>query len=220
VIRNLVKRQIDPYTRVVAALPPNATVVDVGCGNHSPKRHRELRPDLRYYGVDVQRYNLDAEDDRAAARILILSRENFSVELGAALGREMADLVTLKHVIEHLDRPIETLLAAAALVKPAGRMFLSFPSEESVGFPGGLNFRADATHVWLPRRDEISRALRSAGLALETFEPNWRHPLLSAVGALEYGYQKARQRIFDTEIGASPFLWSLFGFETVVVARR
>ena len=221
-VRLWAKQRIDPYTRLVLSLARGAVVVDIGCGNHSPSRHRGIRPDLRYYGVDIERYNLDAEDDRAAVQILILPRVGYADALRAALGDSMANLVTMKHVIEHLDQPLSTLASVVRLLKPGGRIFLSFPSEQSLHTPsaqGSLNFHDDLSHVWLPRVGELVETLRAAGLVVESVASAWGHPVLSAIGALEYCAQRLRQLVRGGPLVSSPFLWSLFGFESVIVAR-
>ena len=222
-MRAWAKRHLDPYARLVLSLPAGARLVDVGCGNHSPSRHRRLRPDLRYIGVDIERYNLDEEDDRAAERIVILPRDGYADRLLAELGEASADVVTMKHVIEHLDAPLPTLATVVRLLKPRGQIFLSFPSENSPNLPsaqGSLNFHDDPTHVWLPRVSEIVDALRTAGLAVEMVAPSWGHPVLSAIGVVQYGAQRLRQIAFGRPLVSSPFLWSLFGFESIVIARR
>jgi SAM-dependent methyltransferase len=221
--RRWAKQQLQPYAKLVASLPSNARVVDIGCGNHSPSDHKRLREDIHYTGVDIQRYALDAGDDRAADRIVILARETYDRDLIAQLGEGCADLVTMKHVIEHLDAPLDTLRTCVRLLAPGGRIYLAFPSERSATAPsadGTLNFHDDATHVWLPDVDQIAGVLTACGLTIETQIRAWSHPLLSAVGAIEYGAQRARQAIRGGRLRSSPFLWSLFGFEAIVIARR
>jgi ubiquinone/menaquinone biosynthesis C-methylase UbiE len=217
------KKLIDPYTKVLMALEPGATVIDIGCANHSPKHHKEIRPDIIYNGVDIDRSTLDAEDERAASQIIILPPSKFAPSLEAAFGSSRADLVTMKHVIEHVDDPFATLRAAVRLLKPGGRLYLAFPSEKSVHAPsarGTLNFYDDPTHVWLPDVQTILRTIKEHSVTVELSVTGWGHPLLSTIGFFEYRIQRMRQRLWGTPLVSSPFLWSLFRFETIIVARR
>ena len=221
-VRLVFKKLIDPYAKVLMTLQPGAMVIDIGCANHSPKHHKEIRPDIVYTGVDIDRTTLDAEDERAASQIIILSPETFAPSLEAAVGPSRADLVTMKHVIEHVDDPFGTLRVAIKLLKQGGTLFLSFPSEKSVHLPsarGTLNFHDDPTHVWLPDLQAILRTIKENNLTVEMAVSGWGHPILSAAGFVEYRVQRIRQLLWGTPLVSSPFLWSLFGFETIVVAR-
>jgi ubiquinone/menaquinone biosynthesis C-methylase UbiE len=222
-LRLAIKKRIDPYTKVLTALRPGATVIDIGCANHSPKNHKEIRPDIVYNGVDIDRSTLDAEDERAASQIVILPPSTFAPGLEAAFAPSRADLVTMKHVIEHVDNPFGTLRVAIRLLNAGGLLYLAFPSEKSLHSPsaqGTLNFYDDPTHVWLPDVQAILRTLKEHNLTVETLVTGWGHPLMSAVGFFEYRAQRMRQTLWGTPLVSSPFLWSLFGFETIVVARR
>src|SRR5215469_13977980 len=86
-----------PYARCLMQLPAGARVLDIGCGNHSPSRTKQLRRDIHYTGADVQEYNLDAADRQAADELLLLPAQRFAHELGARLAGRSFDLIYLKH---------------------------------------------------------------------------------------------------------------------------
>ena len=218
-----VQSNTHPYYRLLRSLGRGASVVDIGCGNHSPKRHKYLRPDIRYVGVDIQRYNLDTHDERLADRIVIVRREHFAADVLELVGERSADLVALKHVIEHVEDPPRTISAAARLLKPGGRIFLAFPAEHTPTLPsaiGTLNFYDDPTHKWLPRLTDIRGVPTATGLEIETVIAGWSHPALSAVGAVEYAFKRALKWVSGAPLVSSWFLWSLFKFESIVIARR
>ena len=66
------------YPHRIAAVRPwlksaRPRLLDIGCGNHSPRITKTYLPQCEYHGVDNRRWNRDAEDDRL--RILTSGRE-------------------------------------------------------------------------------------------------------------------------------------------------
>ena len=121
-------------------LPSNAHILDVGCGdgrllgNFSKVGFRNL------HGIELP--------GRAAERAARIPGVNLhlgtleSIDLPAA----SFDLITLVHVYEHLPAPRDTLDRLARLIKPGGRLFLSFPNISSwqARFARGHWFHLDA----------------------------------------------------------------------------
>lgn len=57
------------------SLPAGAQVLDVGCGNNSPRNAKVLRPDIVYTGLDVGDYNQQGSPGYANAYVVVSSSE-------------------------------------------------------------------------------------------------------------------------------------------------
>lgn len=196
------------------ALPAGAQVLDVGCGNNSPRDAKVLRPDLVYTGLDVGDYNQQDSIHYADAYILV-PPAGFASAIAAHEGR--FDAVVSSHNLEHCDDPAAVLQAMSAALRPGGVMFLAFPCEASVRFPrrrGSLNFFDDATHQAVPRWDDVLETLRSCGVTLVYTSRRYRPKLLASVGLLLEPLGSLLGR--NMPAGST---WALYGFESVVWAR-
>jgi SAM-dependent methyltransferase len=197
------------------SLPPGAAVLDVGCGNNSPRDAKILRPDLFYTGLDVGDYNQQDAAHYADAYVIVPPAD-FAGAIAAHAGR--MDAVVSSHNLEHCDDPAAVLQSMALALRPGGRLYLAFPCEESLGFPrrrGCLNFFDDASHRTVPRWESITAALRSAGIAFEHATRRDRPWLLAAVGLMlePLGWLLGR----NMPAGST---WALYGFETIIWGRR
>ena len=198
----------------IRSCPPGARLLDVGCGNNSPRYTKEIRPDLVYTGLDVGDYNQAEPAAAFADRYLVVPPERFAAAIEAERGA--MDAVVSAHNLEHcLDMPA-TLAAMAGALAPGGRLFLAFPCEASARFPsrdGCLNFFDDATHRRLPRFDDVLAGLRGAGLEGTVAIPRYR-PGVHVLAGLRHEWRSRRER------RVLEGTWALWGFESVVWARR
>jgi SAM-dependent methyltransferase len=197
------------------SLPPGARVLDVGCGNNSPRDAKILRPDLVYTGLDVGDYNQQHSIHYADAYLVVPPAE-FAHAIAAHAGR--MDAVVSSHNLEHCEDPAAVLAAMVAALRPGGRLYLAFPCEESVGFPrrrGTLNFFDDGSHKEVPRWDEVLATLRGRGVTLEYACKRYRPMLLACAGLLlePLGWLLGR----NMPAGST---WALYGFETLVWCRH
>jgi SAM-dependent methyltransferase len=159
-------------------------VLDIGCGGGAFLRSLGTRSG-RSAGID---HNADAIDRLAGQGVeaYVVSFDEFA---RAEAGR--FDVVTAFHVLEHIDEPVAAVEAAAACLRPGGRLFVSVPNRER-------SYRSDAEPLDCPphhvtRWSEIQlRALADrVGLAVRAveFEP----PDLSVVR--ELARRKAATRL-------------------------
>jgi SAM-dependent methyltransferase len=129
-------------------------ILDVGCGNHSPRITKCYLPSCVYHGVDNGRWNLDEQDDRCMDRFY---RLNIEAEGALAVVPDgQYDAALCSHVLEHLDKPYELISRIAAKVKPGGTLYVETPSPRSLRLPrthdgwlgvrGCLSFYDDETH--------------------------------------------------------------------------
>jgi SAM-dependent methyltransferase len=197
------------------SLAPGAAVLDVGCGNNSPRDAKVLRPDLVYTGLDVGDYN-QQDSIQYADTYVVVPPAGFAQAIAAHEGR--MDAVISSHNLEHCEDPSAVLAAMAAALRPGGRLYLAFPCEESVGFPsrrGTLNFFDDATHTAVPRWQSVVDDLRARGVTPDYACRRYRPALLACLGAALEPLGRLLRRNMP---GGST--WALYGFESVIWARR
>ena len=193
------------------SLPPGARVLDVGCGNNSPRDAKVLRPDLVYTGLDIGDYN-QQDSIRYADAYILVSPAEFAGAICAHGG--LMDAVVSSHNLEHCDDPVAVLDAMVAALRPGGRLFLAFPCEESVRFPrrrGSLNFFDDGSHTAIPDWKQVLNTLRTRGVTLDYVCKRYRPTLPASLGlALEpLGWLLRRNMP-----GGST--WALYGFESII----
>ena len=200
----------------IAAIVPDSeslTILDIGCGNHSPQYFRTRFPKAWYVGIDKGSYNNSCEDVRAADQLLDLDLEQSSL---ARLGERAFDVVILSHILEHLGSPMTILRDAAQRVAKGGMIYVAFPHPDSVGFPshkGTLNFFDDPTHVSVIDPGSVRALLIDCGLRVVYSErPRMARNLALMPIRLIIGWAIG--------LGAGPALWDLYGFEQVIVAKR
>jgi SAM-dependent methyltransferase len=201
------------------------TVLDVGCGNHSPSTFKASF-DVHYVGVDIAEYNLDANDQAAADELIILncSSEDYTSALSTALAGRRFDAITMRHVVEHLAQPVETVRVLAGLLDPTGVLFMSFPSRASATFPHGanstLNFHDDPGHVWLPDVEVLTEELRRTCQIERVIERNRGGVGVGAASWLIALPTLAWARLTQRPAHVNGHTWRAVGFETVLIARR
>jgi SAM-dependent methyltransferase len=197
------------------SLPPGTRVLDVGCGNNSPRETKTLRPDLVYTGLDVGDYN-QQDSIRYADAYIVVPPAEFADAI--ARHRGQMDAIVSSHNLEHCDDPAAVLNAMAAALRPGGWLYLAFPCEESVRFPkrvGSLNFFDDPTHKQVPRWDAVVGTIRDRGVNLVYASRRHRPKVLAALGLVLEPLSWVLGRSMPA--GAT---WALYGFESVVWGRR
>lgn len=198
------------------SLPPGARVLDVGCGNRSPRDAKILRPDLVYHGLDVADYNQGDASIAYADSYVVVPPEEFAAALARYEGQ--MDAVVSSHNIEHCIDPGAVVRGMARALRPGGRLFLAFPCEESVDFPsrkGTLNFFDDPTHREVPSWTTVLEQLRGSGLAIELTCRRYRPRLLFTIGWL----LEPLGRLASRNVPGSA-TWALYGFESIIWAHR
>ena len=145
-------------------------LLDVGCGNRSPSITKMLFPDVEYYGVDKQFYNLSTEDiEILENKFYKIDLENQSNLLDKALPDDFFDFIILHHVIEHIRNGLEVLDILSQKLNIGGGIYIEFPSVKSLGLPsmkGTLQFCDDPTHIRLYTIPEVANVLLARGFKI------------------------------------------------------
>lgn len=203
-------------TAFIQALPANAKVFDIGCGNRSAEQFKAIKSDLHYTGIDIGDYNQSSTSFVAMDNYICVPPEQFAQAI-ANVGTKF-DAVVSSHNIEHCDKPSEVISAMCSVLKPGGKLYFSFPSEATVNFPsrvGTLNFYDDPTHQKVPDFDMITRQLKDEGMNLDVVKRRNRPLVHSAAGLLMEPWSALTKKV-DSK-GA---IWALWGFESVIWASR
>ena len=179
----LIARDLALVRSIARARP----VLDVGCGNGAFVRSCLDR--------DIDAIGVEAFD----ASALIASRSGASVLQATGetlpLGTGAFDVVRLKEVLEHVQRPLDLASEMRRVLRPGGTLLCYVPTQWSQLYPFPANFYDDYTHVRAFSRVGLLRLLEDAGFAhieVEGYTPPlraWQRP----IGALA-------SRVF-------PFLW-------------
>ena len=195
------------------SLPDHARLIDIGCGNSSPMKAKMLRSDLVYIGLDVGDYNQTSPKD-FADQYLIVASSDFARAIGNF--ENQMDALISSHNIEYCDDPEAVLNQMLRTLKEGGRIYMSFPCEESTAFPkrrGTLNFFDDLTHYKLPQWDKILQSIQQAGFVIDFAAKRYRPLVLLLIGAiLEPVSAISRVTVLGT--------WELYGFESIIWATK
>lgn len=148
-----------------------ALILDVGCGNHSSRLAKTYFPLCRYHGVDKQRWNWNADDDKWTDRMYEIDLEQTGSLVQVPDGQY--DAVICSHVLEHLSNPYAVVLDLARKAKAGGVVYVEVPSERSLRLPracsgwwgihGCLNFYDDDSHKTFVKLDEVASILENNG---------------------------------------------------------
>jgi ubiquinone/menaquinone biosynthesis C-methylase UbiE len=135
----------------IKALPPNARILDVGCGPALIASFvKTVRPDVSVHGIDLVKH-----DD--LAEWVCFATVNLEVE-GIPYPANHFDLVLSRHVLEHLRNSTEAFGEMCRVTRAGGKLFVEAPSDRSTwfSFPWAQHWRLifsfydDPTHVGRP----------------------------------------------------------------------
>jgi SAM-dependent methyltransferase len=138
-------------------IPPEGSVLDVGCwGCHQVRIAEHLGlTRLKHYGVDYT--EIEEAPEGFQFRKADLNRGTLPFP------DDMFDFVVARHVIEHVERPVEFFGECVRVCKPGALLYFEAPSERSLWLPGmpyrhdqfySLSFFDDPTHCsrpWTPQ---------------------------------------------------------------------
>lgn len=195
------------------SLQNNARILDVGCGNNSPRFTKDIVPSCYYIGLDVGDYNQG--DDNPADEYVISSSEKFVSTIYKYA--DSVDAVISTHNIEHCDDRYGVVEAMAKSLNVGGKAYLSFPCADSVSFPnrvGTLNYFDDGSHVGDPPDfGKVISILVESGLSIVFASSRFQPPIHWILGL---GNEEQSAKDGDLKEG----IWCYWGFESIIVAER
>ena len=211
-----IREWVNPWGKMnfISELPFRARVLDVGCGNHSPLLTKKRRPDIYYVGLDISDCRQSGDSIVKADRYLLTGSEQLAAAI-EALSTDF-DAVISAHNLEHCIAPLAVLQAMLDRLLKGGRLYLSFPCEQSLNFPsrqGCLNFFDDPTHNKPPEYERVLQVIRENGFELKFATARYRPWLKFMIGLVE----EPMSGFFRKRLNGT---WALYGFESVICAER
>lgn len=172
---------------LIRTLPRRAPVFDVGCGNGG-------------FVAACLIHHIDAVGAEAFDASAAVAHGHGIPVLQAAgehlpVASEAFDVVRLKEVLEHVQRPLELAREMRRVLRPGGTFLSYVPTQWSQLYPFPVNFYDDYTHVRAFSRVGLRRLLEDAGftrIEIEGYTPSlrpWQRPITGVAS-----------RVF-------PFLW-------------
>lgn len=187
-----VRRRLEAWRllRACAGLPPDARVLDVGCGDgfHLDLLREHGPPTWRLHGVDSSTRAVDAARQRGLD-VELARVEDLLIPEGSV------DLALLIQTIEHLADPRAALVAIRRVLRPGGRLVIVTDNTRSPDFTlfhgrywGGYHF---PRHFCLFAPEPLTRLAAAAGFRVASLGTivspvNWVysiHNLLADLGA-------------------------------------
>ena len=111
--------------RAFAEVPLGVRVLDIGCGFGESLGYHKNR------GCDV--YGVEADENI----LRVAERFGFKVKVGVFNSKDFDadffDYVTMDQVLEHSQNPMETMQVVARILKPGGRLVVTFPNANGWG---------------------------------------------------------------------------------------
>ena len=200
----------------IASIIKNGKVLDVGCGNNSPFTVKTLRPDVYYVGIDIGIYNQTAGYNIYANRLILTDPNSFHSRIEEYSSE--FDAIICSHNLEHCNDYIATTSAMIKSLKKGGEIYLSFPCEESAGFPsrhGCLNFYDDSTHKNLIQYSAFLATLKENGMDIVFAAKRYRPLIPFLIGLVCEPFC-----ILLNKQAPAGGTWALYGFETIIIARK
>ncbi len=142
-------------------------LLDIGAGNHSATKIKNVFPLCEYHGVDMEKeYNNDASDFKLMTAFyeMDLTRLDFTI-----IPDNYFDGIWMVHVIEHLYNGDEVLKMLLPKLKSGGYLYVEYPGVKSTRLPsmyGTLNFKDDPTHVRLYSVKELTTLFENKGCVI------------------------------------------------------
>jgi SAM-dependent methyltransferase len=215
--KKIIKEIIEPShgrNKFLKIINRNGSLLDVGCGNNSPYFFKTAFPNITYIGIDIGDYN--QVKSNLADNYIVTSPKNFADKILELENK--FDTVVSSHNLEHCNDRNKTLFAMAKVLKIGGYLYLSFPTEKSVKFPGPrkgtLNYYDDSTHKDLPPNfDETIEKLKTNGMKIIYSNKSYKPFFYYIYGMLLERKSKHKKQVYYP-------IWAYYGFETIIWAQK
>lgn len=197
----------------LSKLNPQSKILDVGCGNNSPFRVKQIIPNCEYTGIDIGDYNQFKPN--LADNYIVVSSNNFTNKISKL--SNSFDAVLSSHNLEHCDDRDGTFKAMLSSLKIGGQIFISFPCEESIKFPkryGTLNYFDDDTHKFSPPNfSKLIEDLKISNFEVVFSTKRYKPPILWIMGLLLEPLSAHQKKVLRGT-------WEYYGFESIIWAKK
>jgi hypothetical protein len=194
-------------------------LLDIGAGNHSATKAKNVFPACEYHGVDMERDYNNTESDfilMDAFYEMDLTKLDFS-----AIPDNYFSAIQIAHVIEHLYNGDEVIVGLLPKLKSGGYIYLEYPGEKSTrlpSMPGTLNFTDDPTHVRVYSVTELTALLEANGCKVlkSGLRRNGWFIIAMPFRIIKawLSGKKLQGNIFWDLLGFAEFVWAKKGSET------
>ena len=199
----------------IIRLRKGSALLDVGCGNNSAIYVKKIRPDIRYYGIDITDYHNDKNIREYMEEYYLVSPEKFPEEI-CDINLKF-DAVVSNHNLEHCNKPYDVVEAMCQKLKNGGRIFIAYPCADSVNYPSrkeGLNFYDNPEHKTILDMNDIIKKIEECGVNIIFCKEKY-HPLIwTLIGAV---LEPLSKRGIVSLYKAT---WAYWGFETVIWGQK
>lgn len=187
-------------------IPENATVVDVGAGDgnfiKNIKAKKKIALDLSEHVTALEAHGVEVIQQPASASSKYI--------------KDPVDIVFMSNFLEHLPTKeilLDVLEDVRLLLKPDGKLLILQPN---IRYVGCAYWDYIDHHIALTERS-LAEALEVCGFSIETMIPKFLpYTARSSIGHLVGGLSTAQLVSWYLKL---PFLWSVFGKQSFVIAR-
>ena len=196
-------------------IPKNSRILDLGCGNNSSVIVKTICPNSYYVGIDVVDLNNNCDVNQIADKYILTDPDSF-VKSIKSLNLKFDSIIS-SHNLEHCNDRYGTLNAMIDKLNYKGKIYISFPSRETIKFPsrqGTLNYYDDPTHKDLPPDfNLIKETFHEKGLKIIFSSKNYKPLLLKLLGYLTEPLSNHYKKVY-------PGVWERWGFESIIIAEK
>ena len=172
-------------------------ILDIGCGLGFLLSGVDEK--FEKHGVEVSCYACQCAEQWGQIHNKTLEKANFD--------DESFDIITMHHVIEHIETPEDIIKEIYRILKKGGKLLISTPDFDcACARRFGENFRLlnDKTHISLFSNDSMHRFLRDFGFTIEKVE----YPFFET----RHFTEENMMRMFDTSKISPPFYGNFMSF--------
>lgn len=193
----------------------SCVILDAGAGSHSASITKKWFPNCTYHGIDISdNYRNDDKDFSLMDKFYKLDLT--SLEL-SNIPDNFYDVIIMSHIIEHLENGDAVIEKILTKLKPAGLIYIEFPSIKSTKLPSmpeTLNFYDDPTHCRIFLLPEVYDILINNGLKINEggTRRQWINIFLMPVKIV-------RDLVKTGRLNGGTF-WDITGFAEYVVAHK
>ena len=174
----------------------NARLLDIGCGQGEflQRLRRKPRYNMQLYGVDIG--DVDVESMRKE------SINFFKGDLlDAGFEDGFFDIITLNHVLEHMEDPVRTFKEISRILKKDGRLVIGIPNTQSATY---FLFKENSVQLDVPRHlfdySVCTIKLLAEKTGFKIINLRYTSSPFQFLGSLEYALNKFRKnKVFLSE---------------------